>query len=48
VADGSAWTLNASEPVEKPQAHRAGDVKNHLADFDLRVGLRRIHDVSLT
>jgi hypothetical protein len=35
--------LNAGEPVEKPQAHRAGDVKNHFPDFNLDVLLRRLH-----
>jgi hypothetical protein len=48
MEDGSAWALNACEPVEKPQAHGAGDVKNHLAELDLVVVLCRIHDVSLT
>jgi hypothetical protein len=45
---GSAWTLNARKPVEKPQAHRAGDIKNHLAKLDLVVVLCRVHVVSLT
>ena len=30
-----AGALNSIEPIKKPQAHRTGDVKNHLADFDL-------------
>jgi hypothetical protein len=30
-----AGALNSSKPIKKPQAHRTGDVKNHLADFDL-------------
>ena len=29
-----AGALNSIEPIKKPQAHRTGDVKNHLADFD--------------
>jgi hypothetical protein len=45
---GSAWTLNAGKPVEKPQAHRESDIKNHLAKFDLAVVLCRVHVVSLT
>jgi hypothetical protein len=48
MKDGSAWTLNARKPVEKPQTHRAGDVKNHLAKLDLPVVLCRVHVVSLT
>jgi hypothetical protein len=38
--------LNPVEPVEKPQAHRTGDVKNHFADFDLGIILRRFHVLS--
>ena len=30
-----AGALNSIEPIKKPQAHRTGDVENHLADFDL-------------
>jgi hypothetical protein len=48
IEDGSTWTLNARKPIEKPEAHRAGDIEHHLTDFDLSVVLRRIHDVSLT
>jgi hypothetical protein len=48
MEDGSTRTLNARKPVKKPQAHRAGDIKNHLAEPDLTVILCRIHDVSFT
>jgi hypothetical protein len=44
---GLARALNAGKPVEKPQANRAGDVKNHLAKLDLLVVLYRVHVVSL-
>jgi hypothetical protein len=44
---GSARALNAGKPVKKPQAHRAGNVKNHLAELDLSVVLYRVHVVSL-
>ena len=30
-----AGALNSIEPIKEPQAHRTGDVENHLADFDL-------------
>ena len=30
-----AGALNPGEPIKKPQAHRTGHVKNHLADLDL-------------
>ena len=34
-----AGALNSSEPIKKPQAHRTGDVKNHLADSDLYLAI---------
>jgi hypothetical protein len=33
----SAWTLNPVQPIEKPQAYRAGDVEDHLPEFDLPI-----------
>jgi hypothetical protein len=42
---GSAWALNTGEPVEEPQAHRTGDVKDHLADFNLHIAIpSRVHE----
>lgn len=32
-----AGALYAGKPIEEPQAKRGGNVKNHLADFDLDV-----------
>jgi hypothetical protein len=45
IEDGSAWTLNAGEPVEEPEAHRTGDIKNHLADFSVELVLCRFHSL---
>src|SRR5947207_3051766 len=36
-----AWTVNAREPVKEPEAHRCGEIKDHLANFDLDVFLGR-------
>jgi hypothetical protein len=42
----SAGALDSGKPVEKPDAHRAGDVENHFADFYLNFTVRgsRCHD----
>jgi hypothetical protein len=31
--------LNSGEPIKEPQAHRTGDVKNHLADSDFYLAI---------
>jgi hypothetical protein len=40
---GSAWTLNPTEPVEKPNTDCTGDVENHFADFNFDVILSSFH-----
>jgi hypothetical protein len=40
---GSAWALNAAEPVEKPNTHCTGDVENHFADLNFDVILSSFH-----